>query len=42
MVEQVIHELDQMQELNEKDSSVAASFGNSHMISACLGLLNEY
>ena len=45
MVSQVIQELDHV--FNEKEqaaeaSSAAASFGNSHLISSCLGLLNEY
>jgi hypothetical protein len=43
MVQQVIFELDKiLVEKDEKDTSVAQSFGNSHMISSCLSLLNQY
>lgn len=43
MVHQVILELDKiLVEKDEKESSAAQSFGNSHMISSCLGLLNSY
>ena len=42
MVQQVLMELDTIFEQNEKDSNVATSYGNSHMISSCLGLLNQY
>jgi hypothetical protein len=42
MVLQVIKELDKV--FNEKEStesSAAVSFGNSHLISSCIGLLSE-
>jgi hypothetical protein len=43
MVQQVIIELDKILiEREEKDTSVAQSFGNSQMITSCLGLLNAY
>lgn len=48
MVGQVLTELDLVQNENnaqtskKESSNVATNFGNSHMILACLGLLNEY
>jgi hypothetical protein len=47
MVEQVLHELDSIQnEIKEpaqdKESNHVTTFGNSHMITSSLGLLNEY
>lgn len=47
MVEQVLHELDSIQNevkepAQDKESNHATTFGNSHMITSSLGLLNEY
>ena len=46
MVEQVLQELDFVQnEKNlpkNKETAVAQNFGNSQLISSCLGLLSEY
>ena len=47
MVEQVLRELDSIQNevrepAQDKESSQATTFGNSHMITSSLGLLNEY
>ena len=45
MVQQVLSELDKAlneRDQTEKDSSTAASFGNSHLISSCIGLLCEF
>ena len=49
MVGQVLAELDSVQNessnaqsSNKESGNVTTNFGNSHLISACLGLLNEY
>jgi len=49
MVDQVLAELDSVQNENhnvqsskKENNNVATNFGNSHLISACLGLLNQY
>jgi hypothetical protein len=46
MVDQVLQELDFVQNdknlPKNKETAVAQNFGNSQLISSCMGLLNEY
>lgn len=42
MTLQVLTELDYILNEQVEKSSAAANYGNSHMISCCIGLINQY